>query len=99
MTTNIDYTFCELREKEVVNVADGKRLGRICDLAFCAKGQIIGLIVPSDKKFLKSLTGTDNIFIPWQCVLKIGDDVILVDLVNSTGATTAQTSGNLSVST
>ena len=80
---NAEYTFCELREREVVNVADGKILGRITDIAFNAQGHIIGLIVPGDKKFIKNFTGTDSIFVPFNCVLKIGNDVILVDLNNN----------------
>ena len=78
-----EYTFCELREREVINVEDGKKLGRIVDVAFNCKGQLIGLIVPGEKKFFKNNTGTDNLYIPFNCVLKIGDDVILVDLNNS----------------
>ena len=78
-----EYTFCEMREKEVINVADGKKLGRIFDMAF-ACGKITGLIVPGDKKFLKTVTGADSIFIPWHAVLKIGSDTILVDLNNHT---------------
>ena len=80
---NVEYTFCELREKEVVNVADGKKLGRISDIAFTEKGQVVGLIVPGDRKFMKNVTGADTIFIPYDCVLKIGNDVILVDLNNN----------------
>lgn len=78
-----EYTFCELREREVINVEDGKKLGRIVDVALNCKGQLIGLIVPGEKKFFKNITGTDNLYIPFNCVLKIGDDVILVDLNNS----------------
>lgn len=80
---NVEYTFCELREREVVNVADGKKLGRISDIAFTEKGQVVGLIVPGDRKFMKNVAGSDTIFIPYACVLKIGNDVILVDLNNN----------------
>ncbi len=78
-----EFTFCELREKEVINVADGKKLGRVFDASF-SSGKITGLMVPGDKKFFKSVSGSDCIFIPWPCVLKIGGDVILVDLNNNT---------------
>ena len=78
-----DYTFCELREREVVNVADGKKLGRIIDIAFTEKGVIVGLIVPNERKFIKNLSSNDNLFIPYGNVLKIGNDVILVDLNNN----------------
>lgn len=79
----IDYTFCELREKEVINIADGKQLGRIVDLGLHCSGRLMGIVVPGEKKFLKNLTGSESIFIPWNCVIKIGDDVILVELAGT----------------
>ena len=75
-----EYTFCELREKEVVNMADGRRLGRIVDLLFTCSGRVIGIIVPGSKRLLKNLTAGDAIFIPWRNICKIGTDVILVEL-------------------
>ena len=50
-----DLTFCELREKEVINIVDGKKLGRILDIAFTRQGTIVGIIVPGEKKFFKSV--------------------------------------------
>ncbi len=81
----IDYTFCELREKEVINISDGKQLGRIVDIALHCSGRVVGLIAAGDKKFFKNFSSNENVFIPWQKVTKIGDDVILVELggVNS----------------
>ena len=38
---------CELREKEVINVCDGERLGNVCDVDFDVKtGRILSLIIP-----------------------------------------------------
>lgn len=79
----IEYTFCELREREIVNVADGKCLGRLNDMALNGCGKILGIIVPGEKKFFKSVTGCENIYIRWESILKIGTDVILVDLNNT----------------
>ena len=31
----MEMSFSELRTKEVVNTADGRRLGKVCDLVFC----------------------------------------------------------------
>ena len=75
-----DLTFCELREKEVVNIADGKKLGRILDIAFTSNGTIKGLIVPGEKKFFKNISGDESIFVPWKNIVKIGEDAILVQL-------------------
>lgn len=77
---NCEITFCELREKEVVNMCDGKRLGRVIDLAMTCSGHVIGIIVPGDKGLFKNITNNNSIFIPWQHICKIGDDVILVNL-------------------
>lgn len=79
--TGIDFTYCELRDREVVNIADGRKLGRIIDIALHCSGRIIGIIVPGERRFFRVFSGVDNIFIPWTHIKRIGDDVILVELV------------------
>lgn len=76
-----DITFCEMREKEVVNVIDGKKLGRILDLVFTCSGDIIGIVVPGEKRFFKNIASNESLFIPWKCIIKIGEDTILVELL------------------
>lgn len=75
-----EYTFCEIREKDVINVVDGRSLGRAVDIAFTCRGQVLGIIVPGNTKFLKGLTSNDSLFIPWRNVIKIGTDAVLVEL-------------------
>lgn len=77
------YSFIELSKKTVVNVADGKELGNTCDLIFNGCGTIGGLVVPGKKGFLKSLTSAESIYIPWNRIIKIGQDAILVEMVSS----------------
>ncbi len=74
----MDITFNTLRSKEVINLYDGKRLGRIIDVSFDGtNGRVLGFIVPGIKKVFKK---SEDIFIPLELVKKIGDDVILVRL-------------------
>ena len=80
-----DLTFCELREKEVVNITDGKKLGRILDLALTCSGNVLGVIVPGEKKFFKSVSGEESIFVPWKNIVKIAEDAILVELGDRPG--------------
>lgn len=75
-----DLSFCILREKVVVNLCDGKKLGHVIDINFNSHGQILGIVVPGDKKFIKSLSAGDSIFVPWRCIVKIGEDTVLVEL-------------------
>ena len=74
-------SFCELRQKEVVNVIDGRRLGRIIDLIFCAGcgGEVKGIVVPYARRLFFSRS--QEVFVPMSCIRKIGEDVILVELI------------------
>lgn len=77
MDTELSY--CELRRREVINGSDGKRMGHIIDMIFSVEsGKIKGIILPYGKRgvFQKS----QDLFVPWQCVQKIGEDVILVEI-------------------
>lgn len=72
-------TYCELKRREVINGSDGRRMGHIADLVFSVnEGRIKGVILPYGKRgvFGKS----QDLFIPWQCIQKIGEDVIIVEI-------------------
>ena len=48
----MELTFSELRAKEVVNTQDGKKLGKVCDIALCyPENKWIGIIVPGGRGF------------------------------------------------
>lgn len=71
-------TFDSLRDREVINVCDGRRLGNVNDLQFDACGGVItALIVPGECNFLGISKG-DDIVIPWKCIERIGGDMIIV---------------------
>ena len=78
----MEASFLELKAKQVINTVDGKCLGHITDIIFdvvCAKA--LGFIVPQPNQgFLGLFKGGKDIFIPFDCVCKIGVDVILVEL-------------------
>lgn len=71
----------DFRQKEVINMSDGKRLGFVSDVEIdLDTGKIDAIILPGVGK-LFGLLGKDNEFaIPWEKIKKIGEDIILVDL-------------------
>jgi len=78
----MDLSYEQLRKRDVVNVADGRCFGRITDLTLSfPKGVMTGITVPVRKRrwFLKFFD-RNSLFIPERNILKIGGDVILVDL-------------------
>ena len=77
------FSFAEMTRKSVINVADGKELGKTCDLIFSSCGNVCGIVVPGKKSLLKSITSSETIFIPWNRIAKIGADAVLVELVGN----------------
>jgi len=75
-----ELSFCELRCKQVINVIDGKVLGRICDVVFSrGSARILGFVVPGDGA-LHIFRKRGDMFIPFERICKIGVDVVLVEL-------------------
>lgn len=70
----------ELRVRDVINVLDGKRLGHVVDLEIdLDQGRVTALVVPGPARFF-GLFGRDKDFvIPWENIVKIGVDVVLVE--------------------
>lgn len=72
----------ELRLLDIVNVKDGRRLGPIKDLDLdMERGAIKGILVPGGSRSWGFFGGSrsEDIYVPWDRVKKIGVDVILVD--------------------
>ena len=69
----------ELQLKEVVNISNGKRIGMIIDVIVSTSGNIEKLVLEErrGKKFSK-----EEYEISWNQIIKIGDDIILIDTRN-----------------
>lgn len=74
----MELSFSELRAKEVINTQDGRKLGRVCDVALCyPEGKWIGIVVPGGRGFSFK---KNSLFIDLRHIVKIGEDVVLVDV-------------------
>ncbi|MBP3349001.1 MAG: YlmC/YmxH family sporulation protein [Clostridia bacterium] len=70
----------ELKQKEVINIKTGKRLGTIMDYDIDLRsGRITGVALPSSTKFSILSKPENDVFVPWEQIKKIGDDVILIE--------------------
>lgn len=76
MSRGIDF-----KQKEVINITEGKILGFVVDVqADFDNGEIHSIIVAKTGKLFTSVTSKNNITIPWDKIKKIGEDVILVEI-------------------
>ena len=70
----------EIRQKEVINIKTGKRLGNIIDYDIDLRsGRVTGVSVPVQGKFSILSKNDQDIFVAWEKIKKIGDDVILIE--------------------
>ncbi len=71
----------EAKMKEVINISNGERMGYIYDFEVdLDKGQIVGMIMSTSPKTLSFFTKANDIIIPWDEIVKIGQDTILVNV-------------------
>ena len=69
----------DLRERDIVNVADGRRIGMLGDLEIDPRsGQILAVVVPGAARLFGLLGSDGQCRIPWADIVTIGEDVILV---------------------
>ena len=75
-------SFSEIRRKDVVNICDGRKLGKPIDLVLNESACVQALVVPGASSgvlgFLKQ--DREGCVIDWSRVRRIGDDVILVEV-------------------
>lgn len=74
----------KLKNKEVINIFDGKSIGFVSDIEVdLEKGVIDGIVIPGNKgirSFFSLGKSEADTVIKWEKVRTVGDDVILVDV-------------------
>jgi len=73
--------FTQLQCKEVICVSDGRRLGFISDVLLTVpEGTVSAIVVPGHSRALGVLGCKDDYIIPWNCIRRIGPDIVLVEV-------------------
>lgn len=73
----------ELQDKEIIDISTGRRVGSIVDVVISRKGEISKLVLEERKVSRKIFNNNkENSMISWNKIIKIGDDIILVDCNN-----------------
>ncbi len=80
-TVGMMMKISDFQTKDVINIVDGKRLGQISDLELdLRQGRIEAIVVPSYSRFMGLFGGRSDLIIPWNNIVKIGSDVVLVKM-------------------
>ncbi|QGU95273.1 YlmC/YmxH family sporulation protein [Clostridium bovifaecis] len=75
------YSINNLKLMEVIDINTGSKLGYIKDLVIdCVDYKVLSLIIPREKG--SWFTKNNNLEVQWDKIVKVGVDVILVDVDN-----------------
>ncbi len=69
----------ELQNKDIVNINNGSKIGKIIDVLINTDGNMESLVVQKNK-IINVFTNNGEFEIKWNQIKKIGDDVILVNI-------------------
>lgn len=71
----------ELQEKDIINLNDGRKLGKIIDVTV-DNGKIYNFIIEPKRTFFSFIRKNEEISVCWDDISKIGTDVILINSNN-----------------
>ena len=69
----------EFQTKEIINLTTGRRFGYIVDVIIDNDGKIKQLLLEEKRNSRRFITSKEELTIEWNQIIKIGDDIILVD--------------------
>ena len=71
----------ELQKKDIVNIRNGKKIGRKIDVEFDpSSGYMIHFVIEKAKFVRNMFSVSDDLNIKFTQIKKLGEDVILIDI-------------------
>lgn len=75
------FLLSELRQMEVIDIKEGKRLGFISDIIFDDNLENIeSIVIPPQSGLLSFFKRKEEIIIKWHMIKTLGYDIVLVDI-------------------
>lgn len=72
----------ELQRKNIVNIKDGKLIGKIIDVEFDpSNGYMIHFVIEKPHFIMNIFNNNEEITIKFNQIKKMGEDVILIDIL------------------
>lgn len=75
------FSLSELQEKPVIDLRDGRDLGRVCDMELEREtGRILRLYLPGRCRWFGLFGREEDLAVEWDRIRLVGVDTILVEL-------------------
>lgn len=69
-----------LQDKDIINLSDGKKIGKIIDVVISDNGNIVSFIIQRTK--FNIIPSSNEVEVRFDQIKTIGTDVILIDMKN-----------------
>lgn len=71
----------EMKQKEVINIGNGSRIGIIYDFKVdLENGVVTAIVIPGPGKILGVFGKDNDLVVDWNNIVRIGTDIILIDI-------------------
>ncbi len=71
----------ELQKKDIINIKDGKKIGRIIDVEFdVTNGYMIHFLIERYSIIRNIFNTNEDVYVKFTQIKKLGEDVILIDI-------------------
>ena len=77
-------TTVDLREKAVINICNGQDMGRVNELEIDVTCGKVTSIIVNPEGFASLFSCRNQVTVPWENIVKIGKDSIIVELQQNT---------------
>ena len=90
------FKISDLRNKDIVSLKDGRKLGPVCDIELdLTAGRVMALILPGTNTVWGRFARRSDVIVPWSGIYRLGVDTVLVDTENTEStAASAQEKAN-----
>ncbi len=77
----MQFKISDLGLRDIVNLADGAKLGPVKDVYIDLEtGKVLSLVLSGDRKFFGLMSAGRDVVVPWEDIKKIGVDTVLVEV-------------------
>jgi len=85
------FKISDLRNKDIVSLKDGRKLGPVCDIELdLTAGKVLAIVLPGTNTVWGRFSRRSDVIVPWSGIYRLGVDTVLVDMESTENSPTPE---------